>query len=54
MESENFIRNDTDLKFLKELRKHLEKWSDKNDWSERDYAFKIVDDWIDKLKQKVK
>lgn len=48
-EMEKFQQAQKDLEFLKELQGRLQKWNEKNDWTERDYAFKMVEDWIDEL-----
>lgn len=39
-----------DLEFLIKLQEQLKRWDERNDWSSRDYAFKMVEDWIDELK----
>lgn len=45
---------DKDLQFLKDIKENLIKWRDGNDWVARDYAFNMIDDWIDELKSKIK
>ena len=43
------MQKGNDLEFLKELQIRLQKWNNKNDWTERDMAFKMVEDWINEL-----
>lgn len=42
----------TDLAFLVELRMHMEHWRDNSDITNREMAFKMVDDWISELSTK--
>lgn len=48
-EMEKWLQSKNDLDFLTELHGRMKNWDDKNDWNERDYAFKMVEDWIDEL-----
>ena len=48
-EHEKWEQSSKDLNFLNELKTRLEKWHSKNDWSERDMAFQMVEDWINEL-----
>jgi hypothetical protein len=42
---------DKDLEFLVELRGRLEKAFDNQDTVQREYAFQMIDDWIDELRE---
>lgn len=44
-----FQQAEKDLKFLKEIHEHMLKWNASNDYASRDYAFKMVEDWINEL-----
>lgn len=44
----------TDLLFLKEIKERLINVFEHNDWSQREFAFNMIDDWIDELKEKFK
>lgn len=48
-EMQKWEQSKKDLEFLKELQGRMKNWDDKNDLTERDYAFKMVEDWIDEL-----
>lgn len=48
-EMQRWEQSKKDLEFLKELQGRMKNWKDKNDLTERDYAFKMVEDWIDEL-----
>lgn len=48
-EMQKWEQSKKDLEFLKELQGRMKNWNDKNDLAERDYAFKMVEDWIDEL-----
>lgn len=48
-EMEKWEQSKNDLDFLKELQGRMKNWDEKNDWTERDYAFKMVEDWIEEL-----
>lgn len=48
-EMQKWEQSKKDLAFLKELQGRMKNWDDKNDLTERDYAFKMVEDWIDEL-----
>lgn len=41
--------NEKDFIFLKELFDNLTKWNENQDIVAKEYAFKMVDDWIDEL-----
>jgi hypothetical protein len=43
------MENERNLNFLKEIKSHLKKWEDKNDITSKQYAIKMIDDWIDEL-----
>jgi len=42
-----------DLGFLTELQGRMKNWDEKKDWTQRDYAFKMVEDWINELSEVV-
>jgi len=48
-EMEKWEQSKKDLDFLTELKDRMKKWNEKNDWTERDMAFKMVEDWIEEL-----
>ena len=48
-EMKKWEQSKNDLDFLNKLRGRMKNWDEKNDWCERDYAFKMVEDWIDEL-----
>ncbi|RQP11367.1 MAG: hypothetical protein EAS48_06380 [Chryseobacterium sp.] len=48
-EMQKWEQSKNDLDFLKELQGRMKNWDEKNDCSERDYALKMVEDWIDEL-----
>lgn len=50
-EMEKWEQSKNYLDFLKELQGRMKNWDEKNDWTERDYAFKMVEDWIDELSE---
>ena len=48
-EMQKWEQSKNDLEFLKQLQSRMKNWTEKNDWAERDYAFEMVEDWIDEL-----
>lgn len=52
-EMQKWEQSKKDLEFLKKLQGKMKNWDDKNDLIERDYAFKMVEDWIDQLNRLV-
>lgn len=42
-----------DLEFLRELQTRTKNWDEKNDLTEKDYVFKMIEDWIDELSELV-